>query len=265
MKQLISLVIVAIVLLCSCKNENKAIVIDTNEVIPPFPVPVEFPSLDSLIISANIYEISKDSPTIVLCHQARFNKYEYAGIAEKLNELGFNCIAIDQRSGGPICDKVNETSIRAVSKNKPTDYIDAEPDIIAAVEYAYKRYNKPVILWGSSYSSTLALYIAVESDNVFAVVSFSPGNYMSHIKGSLVDVLESFDKPIFVTSSRWESSDTKKLLQKMKPNEYQVFFAPNGVGHHGSRALWKTQSDGEEYWTAIENFLDNLGKYNNSN
>lgn len=35
---------------------------------------VEFHSLDSLMISANIYEISNDAPVILLCHQARFNK-----------------------------------------------------------------------------------------------------------------------------------------------------------------------------------------------
>ena len=219
---------------------------------------VEFPSLDGLMISANVYEVGKNAPVIVLCHQARFNKFEYAGIAQELVAMGFNCIAIDQRSGGPIGNMVNETTIRALNEGKDIDYIDAEPDIIAAINYAVKRYNKSVILWGSSYSSTLALYIAAENDNVMAVVSFSPGNYLSDFKGSLIDKLEGFNKPMFITSSLNESVGVTELINKVNMGSNQVHFIPTVRGHHGSRALWKTQIGGEEYWVAIKNFLQKI-------
>ncbi len=219
---------------------------------------VEFTSADGLMISANIYEESKGAPVIVLCHQARFNKFEYAGIAEKLMQMGFNCIAIDQRSGGPIGDKVNETTIRAIAEGKSIDYIDAEPDIIAAINYAVLRYNKPVILWGSSYSSTLALYIAINNDDVNAVVSFSPGDYLSEYKGSLVDKLEGFNKPMFVTSSLSESSGLTELVSKVRMVDNQIHFIPKGKGHHGSRALWNSQIGSEEYWVALSEFLQQL-------
>ncbi len=246
--------------LMGCNNHKSSSVQDNKIGLQEVnnPIPVEFPSLDSLMISAIIYEISKDSPVIVLCHQARFNKFEYDGIAQKLNELGFNCIAIDQRSGGPIGNKINETSIRAFEEGKATDYIDAEPDIIAAINYAVARYGNPIILWGSSYSSTLALYIAAENDNVAAVVAFSPGNYLSEYKGSLLDVLYGFNKPMFVTSSKREAEGVKSLLQKVDMNENQILFEPTGEGHHGSRALWKSQPGGEEYWIAVNEFLTSI-------
>ncbi len=252
------MLMLTIVIAIGCNNENKAVVESNSKKIAEYPEYIEFPSLDGLVISANVYEISKDSPVIVLCHQARFNKFEYAGIAEELNSLGFNCIAIDQRSGGPIGDQVNETTLRAIEKNLPIEYLDAEQDIIAAVNYASDRYGKQVILWGSSYSSTLALYIATENDDVMAVVSFSPGNYLMNYKGSLIDKLEGFDKPVFITSSRREATETKKLVEKMEPDDNQIVFVPDGTGHHGSRALWKTQSDGEEYWNAITAFLNKI-------
>src|SRR5688572_25599576 len=90
----------------------------------PAYVKVEFESLDSLMISANLYEVDPSFPIMVLCHQRGFCKYEYAGIAERFNELGFNCLAIDQRCGGPIADQPNETWLRAIEKNKPVDFLD---------------------------------------------------------------------------------------------------------------------------------------------
>ncbi|MBL4862936.1 MAG: alpha/beta hydrolase [Crocinitomicaceae bacterium] len=222
------------------------------------PAHVEFASLDGLTISANIYEVDKDAPVIVLCHQAGFNKHEYDGIAEKLNAKGFNCIAIDQRSGGLLDDHQNETTLRAVAQGKPIEYLDAEQDIIAAINYASEKYNRPVTLWGSSYSATLVLYLAVEKKNVNAVISFSPGDYFSNEKGSLVEKLADFNKPLFITSSKQEASGTKKLMAKMKMNDSQTQFIPEGTGHHGSRALWENQTGGEEYWTAIDVFLAQL-------
>jgi dienelactone hydrolase len=219
---------------------------------------IEFTSLDGLPISAILYEIDSVSPYIVLCHQARYNKFEYEGIAQRLNALGFNCLAIDQRSGGPISNMVNETTLAAKEAGKPTDYLDAEQDIIAAVNYAANKSGGPIILWGSSYSSTLTLFVALNSKNVRAAIAFSPGDYFIEEKGSLTEKLSTFKKPLFVTSSKREATDIISLLSKMKLGGNQVHFTPIGDGHHGSRALWTHQSDGEEYWEAITLFLEKI-------
>lgn len=221
-------------------------------------ISVTFPSLDSLAISANLYHLNDTAPVIVLCHQARFNKFSYDGIAPQLMQLGFNCLAIDQRSGGPISSQQNETRNRALALGRPTEYLDAEQDIIAAVNYAYDTYQKPVILWGSSYSATLALYIALNNPKVAAVISFSPGNYFKDQKGSLTDLLVGFEKPFFLTSSRSEAPGVSELLSKMTLTNHQTHFIPTASGHHGSRALWVTQEDGEAYWTALKTFLTQI-------
>ncbi|PKQ63472.1 hypothetical protein BZG02_08840 [Labilibaculum filiforme] len=229
-----------------------------SEASGEYPEVVEFESLDSLKITGHLYQINEIAPFILLCHQARFNKFEYAGIAEQLNAMGFNCMAIDQRSGGPIGNTQNETNLRAIKMTKSVDYIDAEADIIAALDFLTEKYTSKVILWGSSYSSTLALYLAAEREDVNAVISFSPGNYMAETKGSLVDVLEDFNKPMFLTSSKSEANNISDLLQKHKLLDNQVQFIPEGAGHHGSRALWINQQGGEEYWKAISDFLNKL-------
>ena len=247
-------------LLGSCNSQAKKIESQApaTEVKVESPKTIQFPSLDSLIITAHLYQIDDTSPFILLCHQARFNKFEYAGIAEKLNEMGFNCMAIDQRSGGPIGNKQNETYLKALTKGKDFQYLDAEPDLRAAIQYASKHFGPKIILWGSSYSSTLALYLAAEMDEVQAVISFSPGNYFAEQKGSLVDVLEKFEKPMFLTSSKSEAKYVKALLEKHKLSKMQTQFIPNGAGHHGSRALWINQQGGEEYWVAINKFLNQI-------
>jgi len=222
------------------------------------PQTVEFPSKDGIMISAHIYEVDKDAPVILLCHQARYNKYEYLDIAPKLNAKGFNCVAIDQRSGGKLRGHENITHNNAVKQNKPTEYLDAEQDIQAAVDYVYKKYNKPIILWGSSYSSSLALYIAAENNKIAAVVSFSPGNYFAGKRGSLADKLKDFSGPMFVTSSKKEAPGITKLLQKMHLNDSQLQFIPSGEGYHGSKALWEGQKGGEEYWNAVSDFLKKI-------
>lgn len=219
---------------------------------------IEFSSKDGVMISTHIYEISKDAPVILLCHQARYNKYEYMDIAPELNARGFNCVAIDQRSGGELRGHENITHNNAVKQHKPTEYLDAEQDILAAIDYVYKKYQRPVILWGSSYSSTLALYIASENNKISSVISFSPGNYFAGKKGSLTDKLENFSKPMFVTSSKKEAPGITKLLQKMHLNSKQVQFIPSGTGYHGSKALWKGQQGGDEYWKAISAFLEKI-------
>ncbi|RKE03192.1 alpha/beta hydrolase [Marinifilum flexuosum] len=261
MKRLPIILIFLGVFMVSCQQKttkNDASQVSETEKKVEYPKVVKFPSLDSLMITAHLYQIDKTSPFILLCHQARFNKFEYSGIAEKLNEMGFNCMAIDQRSGGPIGKTQNETYLRALAKDLGIDYVDAEPDIRAAIKYVSQNYSDKVILWGSSYSSTLALYLGVELDEVSAVISFSPGNYMADHKGSLIDKLEGFEKPMFITSSNYEAKYIKELLEKHKMVEKQVHFIPEGPGHHGSRALWINQQGGEEYWTAITAFLSDI-------
>ncbi|MCG8577110.1 MAG: hypothetical protein MI810_19670 [Flavobacteriales bacterium] len=229
----------------------------STKIIEKNPKAVEFESLDGLIISGNMYRTEqKVRGQILLCHQARFSKFEYEGIAQRLNEMGFNCLAIDQRSGGPIANQVNETNLRAKEQGLGVEYLDARQDIKAAIDYLASETEDAIILWGSSYSSTLALYEAYENEKVKAVVSFSPGNYFADTLGSLVPLMAEFEKPMFLTSGNWEAGQVSEIIEGKELNSNQVQFIPEAQGHHGSRALWAEQDGGEEYWTALEEWLD---------
>ncbi len=231
--------------------------------LPPFdelekehlPTKVEFPSIDGLIVNGNLYEVGNDKPVILLCHQAGYNRIEYADIAPKLNELGYNCMAIDQRSGGEFAEKSNETFLRAKKDELATDYLDAQQDIEAAINYLNKKFNKKIIIWGSSYSSSLVLFESLQNENVKASISFSPGDYFGSKKQSLKVIFSELKKPFFITSSKQEATILSALVDVNELKENQIQFVPQSNGFHGSKALWNGQKGAEEYWIAVTEFL----------
>lgn len=217
---------------------------------------ITFPSLDGLTITADLYHISDDAPTILLCHQARYSRGEYIEMAIRLGKMGYNCLAIDQRSGDKVNNVINETAKRARDKGLPGEYIDALPDIEAALKYIAGRYNQKIILVGSSYSASLVLKIASESDDVRAIIAFSPGEYF----GSEISIKESIKGmtiPVFVTSSKSESAELTKLVDELDSNVV-THFIPTSSGDHGSKVLWSSERHNVEYWDALTSFLEKI-------
>ncbi|MBC8047560.1 MAG: hypothetical protein H7Y00_12245 [Fimbriimonadaceae bacterium] len=238
------------------KNQEENVVIPevkTNAVAGMQVTDISFPSSDGLMISAKMYMKDSAAPIVVMCHQAGFNKYEYAETAPKVVDLGYTCIAIDQRSGGDMNTYKNETYERAKEKKLPFEYIDAEQDIITAVNYAYAINNQPVILWGSSYAAGLALKTGATNERVRAIIAFSPGEYFKE-KNYIGKSLSGFAKPVFLTSTEKESGGVAKLAEPIA-EEYKTFYEPDGKGTHGSKALWSNDSAHEGYWNAVKEFL----------
>ncbi len=187
---------------------------------------VEFNAPDELVISGNLYEIAKNKPVILLMHQAGYNRMEYADIAPKLNKLGYNCLSVDLRSGGPFAGKPNSTNTRAVEKGLKPSMTDAQQDIAVAIDYLHKRYNQNVIIWGSSFSSSLALLEGAVNPKVKAIISFSPGDYFGDAAPSLSTIFTKIEKPFLVTSSQAEAETLTDLignskLKRINPNSFQ--------------------------------------------
>ncbi|GMN06183.1 hypothetical protein MTsPCn5_15720 [Croceitalea sp. MTPC5] len=220
------------------------------------PKKVEFNAADGLSINGNLYAVDKGKLTILLCHQAGYNRIEYADIAPKLNEMGYNCLVIDQRSGGNFAGKPNITAERAKEKALPSEMIDARADIKAAIDFLNEKYEQKIIVWGSSYSSSLALLEGVSNKKVKAIIAFSPGDYFGDAAPSLSTAFAKADKPFLVTSSKAEASVLTTLMGTIELKENQSQFIPESDGFHGSRALWTGQKGAEEYWEAITTFLD---------
>jgi dienelactone hydrolase len=225
---------------------------------------ITFKSADNVLITADSYapHSLKTTPVIVLFHQAGSSRGEYNDIAPKLNGLGFNCFAVDLRSGEYSRGKDNETAIRASNAGLATSYADALPDIIAALQYARKQYpNSKVIAWGSSYSASLALKVAGDYPPlVDAVIAFSPGEYFSHLGKSktwIRDAAQKITVPTFITSSRNEAGDWRLIYDVINATKRRSF-VPESAGKHGSKALWEKYDDSVAYWDAVTAFLNDF-------
>jgi len=160
-----------------------------------------FAARDGVQVFADYYSAgSKAKPLILLFHQAGSNRGEYATIGPMLATLGFNALAIDQRSGGNAWERSNDTIKRL---GKSTGYDEALPDLEAALQWAKSSGETgSIILWGSSYSAALVFLLAASHPReVNAILAFSPGEYLrgpSTVRKAAAQV----SIPIFVTSAK---------------------------------------------------------------
>lgn len=210
---------------------------------------------DGLQVSADVYPaIAESAPWIVAAHQAGSSRGEYREIAPRLQKLGFNVLALDQRAGRDFAGISNETAGRAAEASLATTYLDAMPDVLAGLTYARSRTEAPVVLWGSSYSAALALVIAGQQPGALdAVLAFSPGEYLSG--QGVADAAASIEAPVFITSAASEVDQWSAIFDAVGGSE-KTAFRPNQGGVHGSSALIAARNPtAEDYWLAVETFL----------
>ncbi len=224
---------------------------------------ITFDSKDGVKITADVYMVHpKTAPFIILFHQARSSRGEYREIAPKLNELGFNVMAIDQRSGYGMFGIENETFKRVEVKDDYPTYLDALPDMEAGIAYAKKHYAQgKIILWGSSYSASLVLKMAGDDPGIAdGVLAFSPGEYFTWVSSSLItEAAKNITVPVFITSDKNEKNRWNSIYEAI-PSTKKIHFLPQAQGSHGSSALWKSTPGNEEYWQAAKQFLNQFLK-----
>jgi predicted alpha/beta hydrolase len=218
---------------------------------------ITFPSLDSLPISAQLYVKDASKPYMVLFHQAGYSKGEYKETAPRLMNLGYNCLAVDLRSGNQVNYVQNETANAALQRKLPTTYMDAKQDMEAAINYAYEKSKMPVVVIGSSYSASLALIVSKNNPKVKAVVAFSPGEYFEN-QLKVQPQLKGFDKTVFIACTQREYPYVVTLLSNI-PNNLKTIFKPqDGQGEHGSKCLWASSPANKEYWLGLLMFFNKV-------
>jgi dienelactone hydrolase len=220
------------------------------------PKPVQFRASDGVIVYGEFYSNGNPHrPLILLFHQAGSNRGEYATIAPRLVKAGFNCLAIDQRAGGDMWGRKNET---VEHLGHSASYLDAERDLEAALNWARTVEKKgKVILWGSSYSASLVLVVAAHhADEVSGVLAFSPGEYFEQ-KDMIRQAAAQVHVPVYITcgSAPQEVAHARPIYEAVASKD-KVFFDPP-VGVHGSKTL-RTDADPKgaaRNWQEVLSFL----------
>lgn len=208
-------------------------------------------------VYAQLYRADKPRALIVQFHQAGSSKAEYASIAPQLVKLGFSVLAIDQRSGGKLFGKDNET---VKKRGKNGQYLETLPDMEAALDWG-ARQGLPVIVWGSSYSASLVFVLCARHPNsIAAALAFSPGEYLEP-KGMVGQSAAKVTQPLFVTSGKdaQEIEAAKKIIDA-SPAKNKTQFVPGLGGVHGSSTLIadKNKAGYAENWQAVQAFLQGL-------
>lgn len=217
---------------------------------------VELRAPDGVQITGDLYGGSdKTRPIILLCHQARSSRGEYKAIAPRLVKKGYACLAIDQRSGHTMNGVDNLTAKRAASADKPMAYPDARQDIEAAIAWLRKEgYTGKLTLWGSSYSASLALMIGASSDEVSAVIAFSPGDYLRP-KGAVAKEAKGLTKPLLVVAPEKERGQVTALADVIPSKQKTLLINESLL--HGSSTLFKLKPpQTKPTWDAVYAFLE---------
>lgn len=221
---------------------------------------VKISAEDGLSITVDEYLLEdKSAPFVLLFHRARWSRGEYRETAPLLNKLGFNCIAIDQRSGDTVNNVENQTARRAADKKIDTHYLAAYKDMEAALAYVIEKYNpSKILIIGSSYSAALVFRLAAENqEHIDGVIAFSPGEYFSRLGESKIYISQFAEQvkcPVFVTSAANEKESWEGIYSAV-PGVKKSSFLPQKGGFHGSEALWSSHPISSDYWQAVNNFI----------
>lgn len=229
------------------------------EEAPENPQTVQFMTSDSLLISGELFHQDQNAPNILLFHQGRSNaRGEYATIAPRLYEDGFNVLMIDQRRGGQAYGSYNRV-VAEIERN-PYGYCDVLPDLEAALQFVIDQgYSGPKVLWGSSYSAALAIQLAQQQpDNVSGILSFSPASGDPMEGCNPEQYFDSLKVPLIVFRPAREAAieSVATQLALAKAAGHQTYVSENGV--HGSSMLVDTRVEGDTapHWEVVNRFLE---------
>jgi dienelactone hydrolase len=218
------------------------------------PQPITLTAADGATVYGRWYQAPDPKALVLLFHQAGSSKDEYATIAPRLVAADYSALAIDQRSGGGMFG-TNET---AQAIGHESGYLDARQDMRAALDWAQAK-DLPIVLWGSSYSSSLIFPLAAaDPDSIAALLAFSPGEYFDD-KTMIEEAAAKVQVPVFIasTNSTDETDEADPIMQALPATPGNTRYVPlNGV--HGSSTLIeaKNPKGAAANWEAVLAFLD---------
>lgn len=217
--------------------------------------PMTLKTSDGVTVHGLLFKAQKPKALILLFHQAGSSKDEYSTLAPRLVQAGYSALAIDQRAG----DGLFGTNETAAALGRKADYLEARPDLQAALDWAHTQ-KVPIVLWGSSYSSALIFPLAAaEPKGIAALLSFSPGEYFDSDKQMIRRAAAKVTVPVLIASAASERGDADPIMAALPKGAHNVRFVPEH-GVHGSSMLIASRNPAgaEENMRAVLTFLDQV-------
>lgn len=255
MRTLLALLLTVAAAACNAKPAGDASGKKGDEWVVTVGQPVTLTAADGVKVFGAFEQADHPKALILLFHQAGSSKDEYATITPLLAQNGFSSLAIDQRSGGGLFGS-NQT-VRTLGKS--ADYLDAQKDLKAALDWGQEQ-KLPIILWGSSYSSSLIFRLAADHpQGIIALLSFSPGEYFDSDKHMISAAAAKIHVPVFIASTKDEVGDADPIMAALPKNPADVRFVPDHGVHGSSTLIAKRNPEGTEAnWSAVMAFLNRV-------
>ncbi|MEI7037192.1 alpha/beta hydrolase [Fulvimonas yonginensis] len=215
--------------------------------------PVTLQASDDGTVFGTLSRAGGHTDTILLLfHQAGASRQEYDPLVPVLTKMGYDTLAIDQRSGDGLFGGRNETVAR---RGGSADYLDALPDLEGALAWARKHHYARIGVVGSSYSASLAILLAAKHPQaIAAVASFSPGEYFDD-KDLVKRAAAKITVPFYITTRPEEEDKVQEVLRDA--HGANVTHYRQAVGVHGASTLVQAR-DPQGYAANLRSFTDFL-------
>ncbi len=238
-------------------------VLATLRVAAQTPKEIELKTSDGLKLFGDWYPRTKAPARalLILIHQGDGSaRGDYAPIIPRLLTEGFEVLAIDSRLGGNLFGATNRT----VARNAAAEwtYCDAYPDLLSALDYAKALVPKrSIVVWGSSYSATLALRLAADRPaDVAAVLAFSPASGPSMGACQPVPYASRVKLPALVVRPKdeLEVASRREDFEAFRKQGHSTFVAEPSA--HGSSVLVAERAKGDVgvTWKTVLEFLSRV-------
>ncbi len=200
-------------------------------------------------------------PLILAFHQGGASgEAEYAPIIPRLLDSGYAVLTIDQRRGGDRFMGFNRTA--AAFDAEKVSYCDVYTDLEAAFSYALTIDGiNEIIAWGSSYSATLAVKLAVNHPELISgVLAFSPASGEPMSGCSVLPLAFQLQQPALFLRPRSEMSigSVAADLTAFANMGHEIYISSPGA--HGSSMLVSERVEGNtsETWNTVFRFINSL-------
>jgi dienelactone hydrolase len=202
---------------------------------------VSINSPDGVVLVGTFLTANKpNSPALLLLHQWESDRHSWDDFARRLQDDGFNVLAIDGRGFGESIKRADGTSV--AEGRTEADVKAMLGDVGASFDFLSRQKDVDpdrVGIIGASYGSSLALMFAAENPKVAAVALLSPGlNYFGNMQTEPA-ITNYRSRPVFLAAAKDDPESFNAVTRlKVLTSEPDRAMAVSVVkGGHGTALL----------------------------
>ncbi|NKB87785.1 MAG: hypothetical protein GKS06_06150 [Acidobacteria bacterium] len=206
---------------------------------------------------ADRYDLADPRATILLFHQGGGSaRGEYGFLIPHLLARNYAVVAVDLYGGGDRFGRPNRT-LRGSSPPDDFGYCDAGSQIRSVINHVGESTNRPMVLWGSSYTAALVVReTARDAVGVAATLAFSPASGEPLADCIPEEVADELTVPVLTIRPESEAAmeSVATQIEAFRAAGVATYVAP---GAHGSSLLNPARSpEGRTAQDYVFDFLE---------